>query len=500
MSNYEKFEKKLIGILNSTSNAKSWSDLLKFAKEILVILKKNEKEIDFSKISTKPLLEKRLAQCLNPDVPNGVHEVIIDIYSCLLSNISSQQDSSLQDNLGLYLSGLFPFFSHASLQNKKKFLEEIINKVLLTIRMDEMILCFPGILASLIPGFDDNDEKIKKLIFQSFDAFIDKFKEQNQQQIFFGAFWTLLLRNQHLRNGGMKYLMEKVILYDDLIEKTKEEQQSLIEFYYPNINNTVINAIGEIILDKEISVVRNGMDFVITRFPLIKGNIFITDEAKINLIIKVLRLYKINDLSVSKRIDKWISGFTNFQEDEADFQSDNMKYIMNLVKEAFLRIFNPDIIYPSEELLNNLIFLKEFFINNPNFGDFVLSKISFPILQCVVNYWLIELNGSENVNENEIINKSKEFFLQNNYNELLWISLAEKLKIITELKIGEDDDNKNEIINIKNIEINTEDYLLEKINEIIYQLKFCLIFNDIKKYSERIIHYFSNYYAFIKYL
>ena len=124
--------------------------------------------------------------------------------------------------------------------------------------MDEIILCFPGILASLIPGFDDNDEKTKKLIFQSFEDFINKFKEQNQQQIFFGAFWTLLLRNQHLRNGGMKYLMEKVILYDDLIEKTKEEQQSLIEFYYPNINSTVINAIGEIILDKEISVVRNG--------------------------------------------------------------------------------------------------------------------------------------------------------------------------------------------------------------------------------------------------
>ena len=121
MSNYEKFEKKLIGILNSTSNAKSWSDLLKFAKEILVILKKNEKEIDFSKISTKPLLEKRLAQCLNPDVPNGVHEVIIDIYSCLLSNISSQQNSSLQDNLGLYLSGLFPFLATHHYKIRKNF-------------------------------------------------------------------------------------------------------------------------------------------------------------------------------------------------------------------------------------------------------------------------------------------------------------------------------------------------------------------------------------------
>jgi hypothetical protein len=205
MTNYEKFEKKLVNILNSSSNAKSWTDLLPIAKEILIHLKKNEKEIDFSKISTKHMLAKRLAQCLNPEFPNGVHEVIIDIYSCLLSNINSKQDTSLQDNLGLYLSGLFPFFSHASLPNKKKFLENIITKVLLTVRMDEIILCFPGILASLIPGFDDNDEETKKLIFQSFEDFINKFKEQNQQQIFFGSFWTLLLRNQHLRSGGMKY-------------------------------------------------------------------------------------------------------------------------------------------------------------------------------------------------------------------------------------------------------------------------------------------------------
>ena len=493
MTNYEKFEKKLVNILNSSSNAKSWTDLLPIAKEILIHLKKNEKEIDFSKISSKHMLAKRLAQCLNPVFPNGVHEVIIDIYSCLLSNINSKQDTSLQDNLGLYLSGLFPFFSHASLPNKKKFLENIITKVLLTVRMDEIILCFPGILASLIPGFDDNDEKTKKLIFQSFEDFINKFKEQNQQQIFFGSFWTLLLRNQHLRSGGMKYLMEKVILYENLIEKPKEEQQSLIEFYYPNINSTVINAIGEIIHDKEKVVVKNGLDFITTRFPLIKENTFITDEAKINLIIKVLNLLKTKEQSndaIIRRINNWISGLLGVGEDEIDFQSENMKYIMNLVTKAFLRIFNSDIIYSSEELSNNLIILNNIFKNNPKFGDYVLSKISFSILQCIVNYWIIELNGSENVNQNEVISKSSEFFLQNNYNELLWKSLAEKLKFITEIKTGEENDNKNENINIENIETNSEDYLLEKINEFISQLKFCLIFIDIKNDSERIRHYF----------
>ena len=398
MEKYEKFEKKLINILNTSLNAKAWSDLLPMAKEILRHFKINDKEMDFSKISlsTKHMLAKRLAQCLNPEFPNGVHEVILDIYTYLLTNINIKQDMALQDNLGLYSSGLFPFFSHASLQNKKKFLDNIIRNILLNVRIDEMILCFPGILASLIPGLDDNDEKTTKLIFQSFDDFIIKLKDQGQSQIFFGSLWTLLLRNQHLRSGGMKYLIQKVISYEELKEKKEEEQKELIDFYYPNINTTTINALGEIIQDNEIPILRNGMDFIMTRFPLIKENTIITDEAKINLITKVLKSFIKNEQSVIRRLNKWISGITNMQEDEPDFQNEGMQYLMNLVSEAFLRIFDPEILYSPEELLNNLTILKNFFQNNPKFSDYVLSKISFPILKCIVNYWLIVLNGSEN--------------------------------------------------------------------------------------------------------
>ena len=64
MEKYEKFEKKLINILNTSQNAKAWSDLLPMAKEILRHFKLNDKEMDFSKISisTKHMLAKRLAQ------------------------------------------------------------------------------------------------------------------------------------------------------------------------------------------------------------------------------------------------------------------------------------------------------------------------------------------------------------------------------------------------------------------------------------------------------
>ena len=326
MSDYDKFEKKLISILNSSSNAKAWSDLLPVSKEILSHLIKNDKSINFSKISTKHKLAKRLAQCLNPEFPNGVHEVILDIYKVLLMNIFRNQDGSLQDNLGIYLSGLFPFFSHASLQNKKKFIEIIIKNILLSLNLDELILCFPGLLASLIPGLDDNDESITKLIFECFKDFIEKLNNLNESQIFFGSLWTLLLRNQNLRSGGMKFLLKYIITYEELVQKSKEEKQNLIESYYPNINITVINALGEIIQDKDKHTVINSMDFILTRFPLIKENNIITDEAKINLIIKALKLLTKNEPSIIRRLNRWVLGLVNSHDEEPDFQNDDMNY------------------------------------------------------------------------------------------------------------------------------------------------------------------------------
>ena len=120
-------------------------------------------------------------------------------------------------------------------------------------------------------------------------------------------------------------------------------------------------------------------------------------------------------------------------------------YKMNLVAEAFKQIFNYENNYSTEELLNKLKILDGFFNNQPRFSRFILSKISYYILKCVVNYWQIELNGSENVNKNEVVSKVSNFFSKKKTKniELLWISLADKLKTITEIEVP-DESIKNE--------------------------------------------------------
>ena len=165
---YTRFEKKLTNILNSSASAKEWSDLLPLIQEILTHLNKNP-HLEFSKLSNRYLLSKRLAQCLNPECPSGVHEVVLDIYNVILHNIISKNEAKLMDNLGLYACGLFPFFANATLANKAKYLNVIVKNNLLCIDINELILCLPGLLASIIPGLDDNNDKITAMIYETLD-------------------------------------------------------------------------------------------------------------------------------------------------------------------------------------------------------------------------------------------------------------------------------------------------------------------------------------------
>ena len=466
---FEKFEKKLKKLINSTSSAKAWSDLLPIMKDILSILTKNN-EYDFNKIAlaNRQILAKRLAQGLNPECPSGLHDVTLDVYEIILKNLITKYDNKLMDNLYLYAYGLFAFFPNATIQNKIKFLNNIVNQIFFKLNKEELKLCLPGLLSSLIPGLDDNNEQTTKLIYKAFDDLISRNNGELERD-FFGVYWMLLLRCQHLRSSGIKYILEKITKYSDFIKYDDNKKKDIIEQQYPNINITVINALCEIIKDKDIPTVRNGMDFIITKLPLTKGNNMINDEAKVNLIISGLQLLIQNEYSAVRRLKNWILGI-NAPDDEVVFNTKDMKYKMSLVIKAFKFLFNPDKNIKTKELLNNIKIVQRLFQNEDKFIKLILPDISYNILKCIVKFWEEELDCSENVENNEIIIKFIELF---NINETcfhcLWKSLAESLK---ELSKEENLDNLN-----------------KKISEVILPLKFCLIFIDMKSEEKRIQYY-----------
>ena len=508
---YERFEKKLTNILNSSANAKAWSDLLPLTKEILAHLNKNL-DLEFVKLSNRYILSKRLAQCLNPECPGGVHEVVLEIYNVILHNIISKNEAKLMDNLGLYACGLFPFFQNASLANKEKYLELIVKNNLLCIDVNEFILCLPGLLCSIIPGLDDNNDKMTKLIFDTLDLIKSRVKEHT----FFGVYWTIILRDKHLRTSGMKYLLEKTNKYIDY-KKLNWKNEDIIKNYYPNINTVVINALCSVIEEKDIPTVRMGMDFIITRFPLTKENCMINDNSKIILIISALKLLVKNEYSTTRRLNNWLLGI-NSADDEVDYESEDMQYKINLVIKALKIIFNKDKNHKQEELKDYLRIIEQLLAQQIEFIDYILPKISYDILKCIVNYWKIELNSSENAYKNIVINKVSSFFNKDDvFNEWLWISIADNL-----YDIAKDNDNINNLINTNNDSPNNSNILntsfssnssedrnsnlnldinlsinigkknksiFSLIDQVILPLKFSLLFIDMNSNERRIKYY-----------
>ena len=454
---FEKFEKKLNNKLIEASTAKSWSDLLPIIKKIASILMVN-RDYDFNKLSNKLLLGKRLAQSLNPECPSGLHEITLEAYIIILQNIISKNNNKLMDNLHIYTYGLFPFFPNANLPSKKKFIEKIVKGIFINLNIIELKVCLPGLLSSLIPGLDDNNEETTKNIYSSFDDLAKK-----DEHSFFGVYWMLLLRCQHLRNSGIKYLLEKVKKYNDIKDLPENEQKDIIYKYFPNINSTVVNALSEIIKDKEIPVIRNGMDFIITRLPLSKNNTMISDEAKINLINSALNLYVRNEQSTIRRANNWILGLES-QDDEVDYDSEDMKYKMDLVITAFKNIFKSEKNLKNNIIKNNIIIFENFLESDEEFVNKILSSTALPILKSVVNYWEKNLESSEEAMNEPIISQITKFFDKNDkFRECLWDSLASSLII-----------EYNEIKNI---------------DEIISPLKFCLIYILIDSNEKRIKYY-----------
>ena len=473
----EKFEKKLSSILSSSTSAKAWSDLLPITREIYQLLDKTKENINFSKLSNKLLLAKRLAQCLNPECPGGVHEVVLDIYYIILHNIAFFNETCLMDNLGIYACGLFPFYPNASLNNKIKFMNSIIYGCFLCFRTDEIILCLPGLLTSLIQGLDDNNDTTREKIYTIFSDLSKKVTDN----VFYGNYWTLILRNKLLRPSGMKYLYEKVTKYSVYEKMSEEEKEQVIFNEFPNINTVVVNALCQVIEEKDIPTVRTGMDFIITRLPLTKENTMITDEAKITLIISSLKLLIKNEYSTIRRLKNLILGTTTI-DDEVNFESDDMVYKTSLVVQAFLKIFNPEILCPKEKLKNNIKIIEQFLEQLVEFTNLIFPKISYSVLLCIVRYWQVELNSSEKAHQDEIIIKFTSFLEKESiYLEWLWFSIANNLKALVESDL-KDNENKNDFDEKEKKFENT-------INEALQPLKFSLLFLDIKPLEKRIKYY-----------
>ena len=522
----EKFDKKVTNkFLPRFDKAKEWPDLmtiLKKFKDNLVKYKASNMGILTDKIS----LAKRLAQCLNQKLPSGVHEIDLDIYSMLFDNIKLNNNNFMGDNLGLYSAGLFPFFVYASAQNKMKFLNDIIKKHYLTLEISEFKLTLSGMLASILPALEEQNEQMQKLIREVFLTA----REKCGDEFFFGTLWSIVFRNKKLRINCIKYINEVVPPYNEIVQdensreksdlnnnmdnddneenieiteeieennedknnkndinnnnnniteinliknkrskKIKYTRNQVIEKFYPNLNVLILNSLQELIINSDLYTQRLVMDFIITHFP-IDNNIF-SEEEKISLMTSALKLLIKNEHSATRRLLIWLMGQN--QDEEVEMGEPNIQYMLVLlVKSLKLMLKNQK---TKEDLLDDIKIIDHLLKQQVKFVDYILEPISIEMILVVQDYWD---NYSKQEAKDEVIQKIKNFYVYDSgYLDLLWNSLGKRLNSM----------NKNLLVLANNT--NNLNKALQEFHSILKVLNFCLEFIYLDKINSKIKYY-----------
>jgi hypothetical protein len=104
----------------------------------------------FYQLPERLVIGKRLAQCLNPNLPPAVHGTALRIYDHIFS--------SCTDRVDLYPSfsiGLFNFFEHSTSQLKFEVLSIIEKYYVDTVAVVPMLI---GLINAILPGINDNHE------------------------------------------------------------------------------------------------------------------------------------------------------------------------------------------------------------------------------------------------------------------------------------------------------------------------------------------------------
>ncbi|KAI0361079.1 hypothetical protein OH77DRAFT_1391372 [Trametes cingulata] len=195
---YKKYTQQVEKCLNSFESVHEWADFIAFLKQLLKTLQSYQQ---FKEIPRKLVVAKRLSQCLNPALPNGVHQRALDVYSHIFAVLGSE---GLQRDLALWSSGLFPFFEYASTAVKPTVLN-LFDTHYLPLQAGLRPVMKSFILA-LLPGLEEETGEY----FDKVLALLDRLAGTISQSFFFQNIWLVMLTTPPARGTALTYLSRRL--------------------------------------------------------------------------------------------------------------------------------------------------------------------------------------------------------------------------------------------------------------------------------------------------
>ncbi|KAF2196132.1 cellular morphogenesis regulator dopa [Delitschia confertaspora ATCC 74209] len=300
-----------------------WADYISFLGRLLKALQAHPPETTV--IPHSDTVATRLAQCLNPSLPSGVHQKALEVYAYIFSIIGSD---ALSRDLNLYFPGLAPVLTFASLSVRPFFLSLLETYIL---RLDGAALrpALKAIILCILPGLEEETsedfermvqalDKLRDSVKTHSDGFADA-KSEGGSSHYWQCFFLATITNPSRRQGALAFLVRRLpkfavsgrrgsVSTDDLTsaDTLSAEAESAIS-PEPGL---LIRCFESGLSDPQILIQRGFLDLLVSHLPLDSPVLQqrINDDDLERLVTAAAGVVSRRDMSLNRRLWAWFLG------------------------------------------------------------------------------------------------------------------------------------------------------------------------------------------------
>ncbi|KAI6093608.1 putative regulator of reproduction dopa [Hypoxylon rubiginosum] len=302
-----------------------WADYISFLTRLLKALQ--ARQANTTTIPSKALVAKRLSQCLNPSLPSGVHQKALEVYNYVFSVIGTD---GLSKDLPLYLPGLSPTLSFASLTARGPFLD-LLQKHVLHVDPKSLRPAMKSVILALLPGLEDETSEDFDRTLKILESFKAAIRPSNSRDLtttdsagddfFWQCFFLATITSHSRRPGALAYLVRRLPKLGHPLTPevhSSKAQQDEVDALSSELSNLVTSPEPGLLLrcfaaglaDEQILIQRGFLDLLVTHLPLhskVLQKRVKTDDLEL-LLRAAAGVVIRRDMSLNRRLWAWFLG------------------------------------------------------------------------------------------------------------------------------------------------------------------------------------------------
>ncbi|QDS71284.1 hypothetical protein FKW77_001115 [Venturia effusa] len=294
-----------------------WADYISFLSRLLKALQAHPSQCHT--VPDSQTVALRLSQCLNHQLPSGVHQKALEVYAYVFTIIGSE---NLAKHLHLYLPGLSSVLSFAALSVRPYFLSLLEDHVL-HIGPSALRPAIKSIILTLLPGLEDETSEDFERVVQVLDKFrtVSEEKLNNTQgdkegdtrdSYFWQCFFLATITSPSRRQGALAFLARYLPKFathgsaDQALQSLPMASQAALS-PEPGL---LIRCFAAGLLDPQLLVQRGFLDLLVTHLPLNSAVLQqAVPQADLDRIVfAAAGVVSRRDMSLNRRLWAWFLG------------------------------------------------------------------------------------------------------------------------------------------------------------------------------------------------